>query len=220
MRERVLRSGFFVFAVAALLLTAACSSGSGGDGVLNSDQGQVRFVLSGDTAPLAPANLESGRADTSPAIRSEEDDDHDDDHGDHDGDGDHRMLQAANVTFTSILARNLDGQLIDVSIELPATVDLLAMRDGDRNVELPIGVLPPGIYDQLVVVMSQVELILMNGTSIAITPPGGGWTVIIPVCPFEVIDGATATVQLRFKHRRSFDFDGLDWRFRPAFECE
>ena len=51
MKERILRSSFFVFVVAALLLTAACSSGSGGDGVLNSDQGQVRFVLAGDAAP-------------------------------------------------------------------------------------------------------------------------------------------------------------------------
>jgi len=200
MRKKISRTSFLVLAVAVLLLTAACSSGSG-DGVLNSDQGQVRFVLAGEAAPLAPA------------IRSDDDDDHG-------GDNDHRMLQAANVTFTSILARNLEGQLIDVSIELPATVDLLAMRENGQPVELPIGVLPPGTYDQLVVVMSQVELILMDGTSIAITPPGGGWTAIIPVCPFEVMEGATVTVQMRFKHRRSFDHDGLDWRFRPEFECE
>jgi hypothetical protein len=204
----------FALAVAVLLVTAACSSGSSGNGVLNSDQGLVRFVVSAESAPLAPATLESDRVDPSPGIRSDEDD------GDHDGDGDHRMLQAANVTFTSILARNLDGQLIDVAIELPATVDLLALRENGRTVELPIGVLPPGIYDQLVVVMSQVELITLDGTSIVITPPGGGWTAIIHVCPFEVIEGETVTVQLRFKHRRSFDHDGLEWRFRPAFECE
>ena len=123
------------------------------------------------------------------------------------------------MTFSSILARNLDGELIDVTINLPVTIDVLQTRDG-RSLELPIGILPPGIYDQLVVVMRQVELVLLDGTKIAVTPPGGGWTAIIRVCPFEVSAAEITPVQLRFRMGSSFQLGGSGWRFEPDLECE
>ena len=115
-----------------------------------------------------------------------------------------RRLREANVTFSSILARNLDGELVDVSIDLPVTVNVLTL-EGGNSFTLPIGSLPPGVYDEIVVVMRQVELVLWDETRIAITPPGGGWTAIVRVCPFEVLEGETTTVRIRFRHRRSFE---------------
>jgi hypothetical protein len=200
----VTRSSVLLLAVAVLFLFAACSEG---DDVLspNSDMGQVRFVMSSDSDS---------------ASRDHDDDDDDDDNGNGNGNGDDtRRLQAANVTFSSMLARNLDGELIDVSIELPVTVDVLGMR-GENTLTLPVGFLPPGTYDQIVVVMTTVELITLNGTSIAITPPGGGWTSIVWVCPFAVVEGQETMVRLRFKQRQSFKKLNDVWRFDPAIECD
>ncbi len=128
-------------------------------------------------------------------------------------------LQAANVTFASILARTLDGRLTDVTIDLPVTVDLLALVNG-KQATLPAGFLPPGPYDQLVVVMTQLEVTLSSGTKIAITPPGGGWTSVIPVSPpVTVVAGETTTVPLSFRRDRSFGCDLGRWDFHPEFEC-
>jgi len=127
--------------------------------------------------------------------------------------------QAASVTFSSILARTLDGKLIDVTIDLPVTVDLLALVNG-KEATLPEGFLPPDTYDQFVVVMTQVELTLASGTKIAITPPGGGWTAVVPAAPpFTVAAGETTTVTLNFRRDLSFGCNLGNWEFRPAFEC-
>jgi hypothetical protein len=126
---------------------------------------------------------------------------------------------AASVTFASVLARNLDGVLVDVVIDLPVTVDLLALAS-DRETTLPAGALPPGTYDQLVVVMTQLEVTLANGTRIAVTPPGGGWTAVVGVAPpFTVADGETTTVALDFRKDRSFGCRLGSWEFRPEFGC-
>ena len=128
-------------------------------------------------------------------------------------------LQAADVTFSSILARTLDGKLTDVTMDLPVTVDLLALVSG-KEATLPAGSLPPGTYDQLVVVMTRLEVTLSNGTKIAITPPGGGWTAIVPVSPpVTVVTGETTTVPLSFRRDRSFGCDLGRWDFHPEFEC-
>ncbi len=128
-------------------------------------------------------------------------------------------LEAANVALSSILARTLDGKLIDVTIDLPYTVDLLALGTGN-TVTLPIGSLPPGTYDQIVVVMNRVEFVLTDGTKIAITPPGGGWTAIVRVGePFTVVEGQTTTVTLQFRRDLSFACGGDGWQFDPQFDC-
>ena len=90
----------------------------------------------------------------------------------------------------------------------------------NKQIELPMGSLPMGLYDQLVVVMTQVELVTLNDTQITITPPGGGWTVVVPVCEFMVDDTTTTTVQIRFHAHRSFRHLSDGFHFEPKFECE
>jgi hypothetical protein len=178
----------------SLGILAACSNGA--DSVMQGGQGAVQFVMS--ASAVAPATL----AATSPEISS----------------SDH-PLQAANVTFASILARNLDGELINVTIDLPVTVDLIGLGT-DGSFTLPAGFLPPGTYDQIVIVMTQVALTLENGTIVTIEPPGGGWTAVLAVAdPFTVAEGQTTTVDINFRAGGLFRWlDGV-WEFHPDFDC-
>ena len=175
-------------------ILSACSSGS--DAVMQGGKGAVQFVMSASAA--APATL----AATSPAnVPSDQ------------------QLQAANVTFASILARNLDGELISVTIDLPVTADLVGLGT-DGSITLPAGFLPPGTYDQIVIVMTKVALTLANGTIVTIEPPGGGWTSVLPVTDaFTVVEGQTTTVTINFRPGGLFRWlDGV-WEFLPDFDC-
>src|SRR5512138_1182579 len=180
--------------VAALTMLAAC----GGDSTAG--QGRVAIVMSAASA----ASGSTGAALTADSMEH---------------DSCTPALQAATVTFSSILARTLEGVLTDVNVELPVAVDLLAL--GGKEVTLPAGFLPAGTYDQLVVVMTKLELTLANGTKIAVTPPGGGWTAIVRVAePFTVTEGQTTTVTLKFRRDLSFGCGGGAWEFHPRFECD
>ena len=137
---------------------------------------------------------------------------------DHDHDR-HPYFESANVTFSSILARDLDGVLLNVEMELPATVDVLSL-DGGREVTLPDGDLEPGTYDQVVVVMTEVQGVTYDGTTITIDPPGGGWTAIVPICPFLVEEDATAVVGLQLQINRAFSWRKNRYHFQPSFKCE
>ena len=123
------------------------------------------------------------------------------------------------MTFSSILARNLDGVLVNVDMELPTTVDLMTLGGG-REITLPAGILPPATYDQIVVVMTEVQVVTPDGTTITVTPPGGGWTAIVPVCQFEVVDGATTTVGLKLDVLRAFTWRDGRHHFEPGFSCQ
>ena len=181
-----------------VLALAACGGG-GGDAA---GKGQLALVLASGTAPAAAHGLSEG-----------------DESGRHGGQG-CASLQAASVTFSAILARTLDGTLIDVTIALPVTVDVLALANG-KVATLPVGFLPAGTYDQFVVVMKTVELTLADGTKVAITPPGGGWTAIVSVTqPFTVMEGQTTTVTLKFRRDLSFACGRGGWEFHPKFESD
>ena len=163
--------------------TSACSvfTGSG------DDSGNVRVVMSAsDQSSLAPSLSTGG------------DDDDDDDDGEHRGDRFLERLETANVTIASLLARNTAGQLIDLDMDLPETIDLKALLGGE-NTTLPAGTLPAGDYDQLVVVMTKLDLTFIDGGALALTPPGGGWTSIVRVAPFTVTDGQDTTIELNFR---------------------
>jgi hypothetical protein len=197
----------FLLSLLGILLLAAlgCSGGS----TLSGSGGQVQIVLGGDPAGAAAvggASLDATASGNGFAAR--------------DGGGDHgdacSRLAGAEVTFTSIVARNLEGQLVPLTLDYPVTVDLMALTE-DNTVALPIGTLPPGTYDQLVVVMSTLTLTTRNGTVIAISPPPGGWTKIIRVEPFEVIEGETTTIYIRFHRGLSFMLFGEDFEFDPHF---
>jgi len=201
-------------ALAVVAMTAACG---GSDGVLAPNHGRVRFVIGGDAgitptgSPLAtsgsdtvqPAHDESGDGPSGP------------------GPGDHRafpFIKAANVTFASVLARNLDGVLEDVEMDLPVTVDVVTLETG-RQVQLPDGELPAATYDQVVVVMTEVQLVLKDDTEITITPPGGGWTAIVPLCPpIEVEGSGTSTVSLTLDVRNAVVMLDGRFHFAPRFK--
>jgi hypothetical protein len=201
-------------AIASLLALAAC----GGDPSLDTaGKGQVAIVMS-----ATGGNLASGVADPSLATGSLGTGTSGEmaDSTSHDTCQPTRQLQAATVTFSSILARTLDGKLIDTLAVLPVTVDVLKLEKG-KPVTLPIGFLPPGTYDQLVVVMTKFEVTLLNGTKIAVTPPGGGWTAIIAVSqPFTVTEGATTTITIKFRTDLSFGCGLGKWEFHPRFDCD
>ena len=184
-------------AVASLLALAACGGDPSQDAA---GKGRIAIVMSASGGSFASgAALQSSTS--------------------HDACQPAEVLQAASVTFSSILARTLDGVLTDATIDLPVTVEMLSLVNG-KAATLPIGFLPPGVYDQLVVVMTKVEVTLLDGTKIAITPPGGGWTAIVGVAePFTVTAGATTDIALRFRTDLSFGCGLGRWEFHPRFEC-
>ncbi len=206
--RKILALGFVV--VSALVLVAC--SGSGG-GIVQDGKGQIKISLSSGAGAAAssssagaiaqPSASSGSRLGAAPSPNCEHPE---------------LSLQSANVTFSSILARTLDGKLVDVSIALPVTLDLLSLGTG-REVTLPIGFLTPGTYDQLVVVMTRVELVLQDGTTVAVTPPGGGWTAIVNASqPFTVVEGQTTSITLQFRRDLSFDLGGDGWEFHPWFD--
>ena len=188
-----------VLVAGLVLVVAGCSSS---DGILGVNEGRVRFVLS------AGSDSEAEGPALAPSLHGRDDDD----------DG-RRFLQSANVTLSSILARNLDGVLVNVMMDLPVTVDVLSM-EGPTEVVLPDAILPPASYDQVVVVMTRVEVVTHDGTTIRITPPGGGWTAIAPICPFIVEEGMTTTVGLTFMLNHAFKWRNNRFHFQPRFVCE
>ena len=187
------------------LTLAACSSNHGES---DSRTGNVRVMLTSApaTTAAAPATTESVAAGTSSW-------------GDDDGGGMLSRLSQVNVTFSSLLARNLNGDLVDLVMDLPQTVDLISVING-HEVTLPPGTLPAGMYDQFVVVITHVQFVFTDGGKIDLTPPGGGWTKIIPVQTFEVVDGQTTTIELRFRPEHAFDDLDGEFHFFPDFDCD
>ena len=183
--------GGAVLVLAPVLATGCSDSGS----MTGSATGRVRMVMGG---PVGTEGTVSAATLT---------------------DGDGRRIDSATIALSSILARNLDGELVDVSIELPIDVDLIDLLQG-RTVELPIGSLPVATYDQLVVVIRSLEVVLSDGTDIDVTPPGGGWTAIVRTEPFDVVEGQVTTVNLRFRPERAFRFIEDRLEFQPEFDGE
>ena len=192
--------------LAALFVIAGC-----GDGFLSSNSGRLRVVMSADGAGSAPPLV----ADVGQAAAGSEAE-HGDDDDDDDGERLSRSFTAATVTLSSVLVRNLDGQLVDVDFDLPVTVDVVKL-EGGKQVVLPSGTLPEGIYDQVVIVITAVQGTTLDGTVVTIEPPGGGWTAVVPICPLEVAAGATETVDIALNARSSFLRVGSHWDFHPRF---
>lgn len=189
------------FAVLALSLVLASCAGS--EGMLGVGEGRVRFFLSASEEPVATV---VGGAASVDAMHGADD-------------GPRRLFASVRVAFSSILARNLDGVLVNVGMQLPTTVDVLAI-EGGRRIELPEGNLPPATYDQLVVVMTELRAVTHDGTTITIDPPGGGWTAIVPVCPFTVGGEGPTTVSLAFMVRRSLFWKEGRLHFEPRLACQ
>ena len=197
------------------LATAGC----GGDDVLGANEGRVRFVLSSDGAAAVGAG--DATVSTLPGVQSgaEGSVGQPSLHGEGSDEDRTGWFQSATVTFSSILARDQAGVLVNVDMDLPVPVEIMKM-EGGKEIQLPPGDLPAGTYDQLVVVMTAVEGVTKDGTAIAITPPGGGWTAIVPICPFVVEEGSTTVVGLTFKFRNLFSWRDKRYHFQPQLSCD
>ena len=194
MTRKRIASLLSVLSVAALVAAAGCN----GDGLFGSNSGRLRVVLS------------NGGTTAAPALNGSEDEH---------GDGSHlsAWFESAKVTLSSVLARNLDGQLINVDLTLPITVDVVQI-EGGKQVVLPDGTLPTGSYDQVVLVITAVEGTTKDGTLVTIEPPGGGWTAVVPICQLDVAAGSTETVDITLNARNSFLQSGSHWGFQPRFQ--
>ncbi len=65
--------------------------------------------------------------------------------------------------------------------------------------------------------MTKVELTYPNGGAVSLTPPGGGWTSIVRVTPFTIVDGEDATIELQFRMGGAFrELNGVI-KFFPDF---
>ncbi len=199
-----------ILAFGLALVVTGCGESNSLVGSDEGNGGKVRFVLSSGTDASVEASVSAplDQADGPAATDGDRDDNHY-----------HGFFESANVTFSSILARNLDGVLVNVEMEeLPVTVDVVSLEDG-KEIALPDGDLPPGSYDQVVIVMTEFEGVTRNGTTITITPPGGGWTAIVHRCEFTVDESGETTVSLKFVINRSFSWHEGRYHFKPLFVC-
>ena len=190
----VRRLGLCALALTALIFGGCSDSGS----MVGNNTGRVRIVMDGPATQAA--TLEAAQLTAM-------------------NDGSGRTLTSAEIQISSILARNLDGELIDIALTLPATVDLIALIQGGTH-ELPTGALPAGSYDQIVVVIKSLTVGLSDGTEVEVRPPGGGWTAVVNTDPFDVADGAVTTVTLHFRARDAFQVVNGELEFSPGFDCE
>jgi len=177
--------------LALTTLVAALFALSCSDANVNGKGGQVRVMLA---SPTAAAQTDS----TATGFRDRD-----------------RRIKGIEIVVSDLLARSATQQSLEsVSIDLPATVDLLALLENGGEVDLGVGSLAPDTYDQLVVVVSSMTLTTINDTEIKITPPGGGWTRIVRVEPFEVLDGEITTIVIKIRPRFLFgendDIDDVD----------
>jgi len=206
------RNAALAASILGLVLFALSCGGSNSDGMSGSGGPvQIQITASGADAALSaiPADALKGRS-TGGAVRAM-----------NGGSGGTQRppLQSFEITFEEVAARDLDGNLVPVTIALPATIDVLGLRTG-RTVELPVGFLPPGDYRGFEVTLSSAVLLLDDGTRITIEPPSGGFTTQIATRPFTVVDGQPTTVKLNFRFDRALRWIGNHFQFFPDFDCE
>lgn len=126
---------------------------------------------------------------------------------------------AANITISAASAKAADGTWVTVQGSFPITIDVIALATNGKTITLPSDVLPEGHYDAIQITITAVNLTLQDGTKIAITPPGTGWDVIIPVA-FDVVAGQATVVSLNLRCDHSFSFLNGEFEFNPEIEVE
>jgi len=126
---------------------------------------------------------------------------------------------AATVTISGAAARQIDGAWVNVGGTFPMTVDLIALAANGNTFNIPAGLVPEGQYNAIQLTITAVNLTLQDGTPVAITPPGTGWVVLIPV-DFTVNSGKETSVTLRFHVDGSFKILGGDLVFEPDVDVE
>ncbi len=108
-----------------------------------------------------------------------------------DGDGDLLgRVAASSVSISDLEARKADGTWVPTTRGLPAVVDLWTLVNGGRAT-LPPDLLPEGQYNALQLRINKVDILLHDGSKVAISPPGSGWVEMIPVDFNVAVDEAT-----------------------------
>ena len=182
-----------VFAIGLAGVIAGCSSSNDSKG----PQGSVAITMGATSAPAA-GGVQAVAADSNDALS---------------------QLKAALITVSGIEARMADGTWVPLETGLPVDVDLIAILNAGNVATLPADLLPEGDYDALELRITAVQLTLLNDTTVAITPPGTGWTVQIPVS-FSVVAGQSTVIKLKLHCGNSFKlFDG-HFEFDPEIEVE
>jgi hypothetical protein len=177
--------------VGLALLAGSCSSSSTSN---NGAQGSLAVTMGATRAPIQAAVA--------------------------DGDGDALShLKAATMTISAVEVRNTDGTWVVIDTGLPATIDLLAILSGGGSASLPADLVPEGTYNALQIVITKVDLTLLDDTQISITPPGGGWTVQIAV-DFTVVAGEATTINLNLRCGDSFHLINGAFEFDPQMDVE
>ena len=126
---------------------------------------------------------------------------------------------AATITISGASARTPDGTWVPVQGSFPKDVDLIALAASGKTVTLPADILPEGHYDAIQIIITAANLTLYDGTKVAITPPGTGWEVVIPVS-FDVVAGQQTIVNLNLRCDLSFDFLNGEFEFHPEIEVD
>lgn len=186
--------GLPLIAVGLALLAGACSSNTpSNDGT----QGSLALTMGATRAPSAGVQAATT--------------------GD-DGDA-LSHFKAATMTISSVEVRNTDGTWVVIDTGLPATIDLLAILNGGGSASLPADLVPEGTYNAVQIVITKVDLTLLDDTQISITPPGAGWTVQIPV-DFTVVAGQATTINLNLRCGDSFHLINGEFEFDPEMDVE
>jgi hypothetical protein len=128
-------------------------------------------------------------------------------------------LQAATITVGSAEVHQVDGTWVMVDRGLPVTIDLLAILTSGGSASLPADLIPEGHYDSLQLTITKVDLTLLDGTKISVTPPGLGWTVTLAV-DFTVVAGQETTIHLNLHCDGSFHLINGTFEFDPEIDID
>ena len=181
--------------LAAALVLAASMAGCSSTDQSSTSKGNFRLALKASGTTTAAATTGAG------------------------GGGEENGITAANITISGASARTSDGTWIAVQGSFPVTVDVIALATSGGTQTLPPDVLPAGHYDAIQITITAVNLALHDGTTIAITPPGTGWEVVIRVS-FDVVAGQETVVNLKLHCDHSFGFLNGEFEFDPEIEVE
>jgi hypothetical protein len=183
------------FAIGLAGLVAGCSSNNDSNGPKGSLAVALRAVRAASTNPDPGTAATADQGDASSRLR------------------------AAEVTMAGVEARMGDGTWVPVETGLPMDIDLIGIMDSGHVATLPADLLPEGSYNALELRITRARLTLLEGKERALTPPGTGWTVLVPVS-FSVTAGQATTVNLTLHGASSFKlFDG-EIGFDPEFEVK